>query len=38
MGIYTQSDHDLATKVGGWGLVAGAVLAALALAWAVVTW
>lgn len=36
MEIYTQSDHDRATKMGGMMLVAGALLAALALAWAVV--
>ena len=34
--LYSQSDHDRAAKVGGWVLVAGALLAALALAWAVV--
>lgn len=36
MGIYTQSDHDRAAKMGGMLLVAGTLLAALALAWAVV--
>lgn len=36
MGIYTQSDHDCAAKMGGMMLVAGALLAALVLAWAVV--
>lgn len=36
MGIYTQSDHDRAARLGGKMLVAGALLAALALAWAVV--
>lgn len=36
MEIYTQSDHDRAAKVGGMMLVAGALLAALALALAVV--
>lgn len=36
MEIYTQSDHDRAARLGGMMLVAEALLAALALAWAVV--
>ena len=38
MGIYTQSDHDRAAKVGGWVLVAAVAFGALALLMAVVAW
>lgn len=37
MGIYTQSDHDRATKIGGRMIVAAALIALLALILAVIS-